>query len=374
MPFQIILLDKLVIGLFVLSVLSIFWGTKNLAQGIWGLRYDFEFFMIYWLVRALNLDKSKIVKLIKVMLGAASIVVIFGILQAWLLPANFLERFGYSYAYGWSPDVTLMSNQVIGSFTEGTVKHRIISTLAGPNQLGSYLVIIIVLVTSMAFFLKNFRLKILLGLFALVSLIPLYYTYSRSAWLAILVSLLVLAVFWLGRKVFWFFAILLGFLLFLWSLGRMGALGSWFEVVLTRDSTFGHWEGLTKTWQAIKLHPFGLGVGRAGPVTVRFPENGILVNESWHWQILTEVGWLGFGLWIWILFEIYRNLLKIYRQVAEDQFLKSILVGTIAAFSGLLVYGFFLHTWTDISTTLTMWVLIGISFGLMSQEKFKEVK
>jgi len=372
-PFKILLLDKLIIALFVLSVLSILWGTKNLTQGIWGLRYDFEFLVIYWIVRALNLERAEIIKLVKVMLGAAAVVVVFGILLAWWLPPNFLERYGYSYALGWSPEISLQSNQVIGSFTEGTARHRIISTLAGPNQLGSYLVIIIALATSLAIFAKGNQVKIFSAFLALASLISLYYTYSRSAWLAVLVSILLIVGFWLGRKVIWFSLVLIGFLLIAWGLSRMGALGNWFEVVLSRDSTTGHWEGIIKTWQAIKNHPLGLGIGRAGPLTLRFPQNGVLVNESWHWQILTEVGFLGFGLWIWILVEIYRNLVRIYQKIAEDRFLKSVLVGAIAAFSGLLVHGFFLHTWTDISTVVTMWVLVGVSFGLI-ENKTAEAK
>jgi hypothetical protein len=365
-PFKILTLDYLIMALFVLSVLSILWGTKNLTQGIWGLRYDFELFGIYWIVRAFNLEKSQIVKLVYIMLAAAFFVVVFGILQVFVLSPSFLEKFGYSYALGWSPDVSLQSNQVIGSFAEGTVKHRIISTLSGPNQLGSYLVIIISLAVSLVIFAKNRLARILSAALAILALIPLYYTYSRSAWLAFLVSSLVILFLWFGRKILWFYIVLAGAGILAWTLGRLGMLGDWFNIVLARGSTLGHWDGVIATWHAIRSHPAGLGVGKAGPLTLRFPENGVLINESWHWQILTEVGWLGLALWIWILVEIYRNLVKIYKKSLEDRFLKAVVVGTISAFSGLLIHGFFLHTWTDITTTMIMWVLVGVSFGLLN--------
>src|SRR4030067_3661704 len=46
--------DYLIVGLFLLALLTIIWGSHNLKTIIFGLRYDFEFFILYFILRIIR--------------------------------------------------------------------------------------------------------------------------------------------------------------------------------------------------------------------------------------------------------------------------------------------------------------------------------
>ena len=94
------------------------------------LRFLF-FFLLCWLVAQRNTFLGTNWK--KLLLIPAAIVVAFGLLQSFVLPANVLENIGYG------PD-TITAYQTVDQKPEYV---RTQSTLRGPNPLGAYLMIVI---------------------------------------------------------------------------------------------------------------------------------------------------------------------------------------------------------------------------------------
>lgn len=377
-PFKIIWADKLTLLLFVIALISILYGTKNLVQAGWGIRYDFEIFLVYFVVRALVRKTKQIKELFYVLLGSGFIVAIFGIIQVLFLEPDFLARCcGYSYIFNWTPDKPLQASQVIPGATPGSIgSYRIISTLAGPNQLGIYLTVVFLLSVSAFFVAKAKTEKAIYLILSLIYLVPIYFTYSRSAWLALVVGVVVIKLYFFGRKyINWLIGgiitlVLAGILVMIF--GQDNRFVS--EILLRFSSSGDHMARVKESLNTFIKHPFGLGIGRAGLVSVRFPENGTLINESWHLQILTELGFLGFLVYVGILIDYFREFWRGLKEKFGG--LKQVyLISALAILAAVILHGFFLHTWTDISLVVIVWTIFGIAINIQQNElKDEEVK
>src|SRR5690606_10163189 len=100
----------------------------------------------------------------------------FGLLQAFVLPHDFLRHFGYGP--GTIPAYATVNND--------SDYYRVFSTLRGANPLGAYLLIpISVLTVLMVGAKRNWRQAALLA----GSFVVLFFTYSRSAWIGVVLTI-----------------------------------------------------------------------------------------------------------------------------------------------------------------------------------------
>ena len=137
------------------------------------------FFMVTW---AVTIRTSRLRKNWKwLVLWPAGIVVIIGLLQVFVLPNDFLRHFGYG-------DNTIPAVETINHNINYV---RVASTLRGANPLGAYLLIPVSLTTLLLFKSKrNWRHVALLA----GSLVLLFFTFSRSAWVGAVLTVAVLLV------------------------------------------------------------------------------------------------------------------------------------------------------------------------------------
>jgi hypothetical protein len=73
---------------------------QNIFQLMWGAKYGFLFLILFFFVRKIPIFDTERNDLINAALFSGSVVIVFGLLQASLLPEDFLVRFGYSPEYG----------------------------------------------------------------------------------------------------------------------------------------------------------------------------------------------------------------------------------------------------------------------------------
>ncbi|HEX7632806.1 MAG TPA: O-antigen ligase family protein, partial [Candidatus Saccharimonadales bacterium] len=256
------------------GVINLVWGAvafhnhavtaKALGYGlIVDLRF-LLFFLITWSC-ALRLARLR-VHWQWVVLWPAAIVVAFGVLQAFVLPHDFLRHFGYG-PHTISAYETINHNQ-----------HyiRIASTLRGANPLGAYLIIPITLLTILL--ARGKRLK-LYGAFLAASLIALFFTFSRSAWIGAVLSMG--TVLWLSlksqqaRKMVLFGAICLlvvasaTTIIFRHNTRYQNfVLHTQTHSAVKQTSNEGHLAALKTGAKDIAHHPLGTGPGTAGPASV----------------------------------------------------------------------------------------------------------
>jgi O-antigen ligase len=293
----------------------------------------------------------------------AIIVVVFGLLQTFVLPADVLSHVGYTASTIKPFDTVDQNMQFV----------RVQSTLRGADPLGAYLVLVLAAITVIVAGLvgKRRALKerqidtLLWASFGVASLIVLYFTYSRSAYVGAFLAM-ALAV-WLAVP---------SVALRRWLLVAVVVVSVVFGGVAfalrhnpTFEDTFFHTSQLSKSPQSsnhnhqtalksglhdIIHHPFGLGPGSAGPAS-EHNRGPARISENYFLQIGQEAGMLGLGLFVAINVLIGKAL---WDQRAEQDQLALILFVSLI---GLTFVNLLLHAWADDTLAYLWWGLAGIA-------------
>lgn len=303
----------------------------------------------------------------------ASGVALFGVLQYFVLPDNFLSLFGYSLDRG---------AKVMFFIDDKPDFPRVMSTLKDPNSLGSFLIVPTLAVgyslLSSGGAEKVFGRKIdkrVLLVFLIVLLLCQIVTFSRGALIGLVLSVGVCV----------FFA---GFSnrLSLKSLPKKYVLAAISVVVAGLIALPFVWQ--TYVFQNIVFHadqstvladpnelrvqlvqdaladvadqPLGHGPGTAGLIAIRNPQGGVL-TENYYLQIAYEVGWLGVTLFVSILSLIIWRLYSIFRRNEAQA------VILLSAGVGYLFYSFLIHLWSNEAVALQWWLLVGVVIGHHAQ-------
>lgn len=350
------------IGLYALLTVSmaLFIGNDQDAE-LLGVLYNLRFlvFFIYGILIARLYRPEWLRKnVIRVVLAAAFIVMAFGFIQYMWLPNDALKTVGYSRDNGVLP---------VFYIDEKPDLERIMSTVRDPNSLGSYLIIVFSLVLTFFLTTKNKDLKRIYGGLLTLSLICIWFTFSRSAWIGLIAATCVLAalLFKQKKKIKLNKSILIGFaVLLLLSLGALyTARNTYFvkNVILHADEStvledpnqlrIRFWQ---ESIEAGIEKPLGYGPGTAGLASIRNEEQGTILNENYYLQILHEVGIVGLILFLIILGIVAYRLYQL--ALSGD----SLALALLASFVGLALTNFLVHIWSNEAVAYTWWGLAGI--------------
>jgi len=292
------------------------------------------------------------------------VVVVFGLLQTFVLPLNFLSNFGYS------PE-TIAPYETVDEKLDYV---RIQSTLRGANPLGAYLILVVgALVVLLARRKASPKLRVYGIAFLVASLVVALATFSRSAYIGIVAAAAV-AVWLVARNAIakkWFVVVLVGATLLAGSL-----------FVLLRDNdrfenTFFHTDEHSTSlsssnasrltamiWGAEDAisEPFGRGPGTAGPASAHNVQSA-RIAENYYLQIAQEVGWLGLGLFAAVNALVARELWR----KRTGALARTLLVGLV----GITLVNLLSHAWTDDTLALVWWALAGIvtAPGILIEKK-----
>ncbi|HET8992049.1 MAG TPA: O-antigen ligase family protein [Candidatus Saccharimonadales bacterium] len=321
---------------------------KALGYGlIVNLRY-LIFFLVTW---SLSLRLSKLRNSWqKMVLWPAGIVILFGLLEILILPHNFLSHFGYSNA-------TIPPFETINSNSKFI---RIESTLRGANPLGAYMILPLSLLFM--YLLRSKKVEPKQVLFFVCGLVVLLFSFSRSAWLGVFLSLAyILITSELARR---YKKQLLG------SLGVLIVILLGLFIGLRNNPTFQNYVYHTQSNSAVKTtsdqqhsialssglkdvlnQPLGRGPGTSGPASLynhhdRNP-------EDYYLQIAEEDGWLGIVLFILIIVGVGYIL-----WLRHDDPLSVFL---LASLIGISVTNLLLYAWSDDTLAYIWWGLAGIA-------------
>ena len=352
---------RLVWLIFAYMFVTVIWGLIALHRGavdgvamglgiVENLRF-LAFFLITWSV---SLRLSRLHTYWQWMvLWPAAIVVGFGVLQFLVLPHNFLASFGYG------PD-TIRPYQTINNNLDYI---RVISTLRGANPLGAYLVIPITML-SVLLIQKRIEKKqaVLLG-FAFLCLL---FSFSRSAWIGVSVSLAVVALISLKTRRAKKIAITVGASVVILLGASFGLLrqNDTFENIffhtqeessIQETSNDGHTAALKTGLNDVIYKPLGTGTGTAGPASIHNDSCPARISENYFLQIGQETGWIGLGLFILINTGI-GYLLWLRR---SDPLALSLL----ASLAGITVISMLSHAWADDTLAYIWWGLAGIAMA-----------
>ena len=362
-----------------------------------GFKYDFLPLVMFAVLRRLPWSEAWMHHALLALLAVGAVVGVYGLVTL-KLPMSYFLSLGYS-------DQTSLyfASGPLAAFqqVEGSLVRRAQSTFSGPNQFGLWLLIPFgAALWSFGNIVRGWLearrigfsacFVLLLFLTACIKL-GILVSLSRTAWIAAGAMTIVFLVYLFfrslraGRRRIFMATVLV--------LTTVAVAGTGFAAVkmmpglLVRlQSGAGH---LEKPRQAIKLineHPFGMGLGTAGPASNALSDTCVflplgsdyawakprkdiclflggvrklppgkvcecpLLTENWYLQLGVEMGVLG------LVFSVVLMLLVI----ASGRHLpsRSPRIWVLLAFVGLSVAGLFLHAFEDSAVAYTIWLLL----------------
>jgi hypothetical protein len=323
----------------------------NLKAFGYGLDSNFRYIVFLWLCVIIAKNGEFLKRnWLNLLVFPGVVVILFGLAQHYILPANFLSHLGYGNS-------TIVPFQTVDS---NSAYVRLQSTLRGANPLGAYLVLIL---PALLIKLKNARentYKTMWAFLFLSGLIVLFYSYSRSAYIGVMIS--VGLTIWLlaNKKVKMILLVTSGFLVLV-----MGAMYVSLRNNLTFQDTFLHTSRTTHsqtssnqnhasaTINGIKdsiKHPLGQGLGSAGPASV-YNNKSAKISENYYVQVAQETGIIGL-----VLFVSINVLLGIYLYKSGSE--SSIIL--FASLIGISFVNLLSHAWSDDTLSLLWFGLTGI--------------
>jgi len=344
------------IALHLLLLISFNNGLTASVSGLFiDLRYLLFFVLVYLAIKMWPDCRNCFVK---VGLIGSLIVVIFAFLQVFVLPKDILKYIGYNLNTI-APFMTVDQNM---DFI------RINSTLRGPNPLGAYIVIVLSAVLAFVLNMKfknDKKITVILSILVVCGLIALWFSYSRSALLAFAVSVIIVLVISLYRKLSLKQGAVIGGLLvtIVGILGILTASGNHFisNVLLhsnpngdtSINSNEGHVNSLKSGFSLMIRQPFGAGVGSTGSASLSGDKPLIIENQ--YLFIAHEAGWLGLILFLSIYSLV---VVKLWKKRTDW-----LALGVLAGGVGLAIIGLMLPVWVDDMVSIIWWGLAAVIIG-----------
>lgn len=362
--------NRLILAYVVVHAVWAFLSPANTDAVFAGLAFNLRFLAVFVLAQAVIAGNEKLAHRLKkfvvpCLLVITAAVSALAIVQVTLLPADFLAQFGYNKDTTIAPYILLDDNQDA---------LRAFATMRGPNELGSYLMLPLLLALALVIIQRR---NVLAGAALGVGVVALVLTGSRSAWLGALVALVVLAALWLPSKKLLKWStiaavpcVLLAALLFWLATTvpsiRLAVFHSSPGEPLLEGSSEKHWQATYSGVQDALAHPLGQGVGTAGPAGY-YGDTEPKIAENYFVQIAQEVGVVGLLLFVGINLLLAIDLWRLRTELWSKLLLASL--------AGLSVVNIFLHGWVDDPTAMTWWLVAGLyafsSYGHNSKIKGK---
>lgn len=337
---------NLLIGVYFFLHLAYIPFSKDYFIAFAGMASNVRFLICFIIVQVIVFYRAGFSeRLQNIIINVATVVAGLGIVQALLLPKDFLRHFGYELPGAVKSGVPPAYHMVANS---GLVRAQ--SVLRGPNVLGAYLI----LPLTAAVTTKKLKTAILFGAAILLS-------YSRSAWMGAFVALCIIGFYVYQKRLKGhglIIAFLTGLIIILTSvfalntsIGRQLILHDTGSSIV-EDSNAGHLKASTTGFSDILAHPLGRGPGSAGPVSALTGHPR--VAENYFIQVTQETGWIGGALLLAIHAVAIKSLI-----LAKTN--KRMTV--IASLCGLIVTNLLLHTWADEAVAITFWMYAGAAMA-----------
>ena len=255
------------------------------------------------------------------------------------------------------------------------IKARVGSTFENPNVLGEYLVLIIPVAMAMLWGQKSWISRLVtLGLTAIM-LVCLAYTYSRGAYIGLVLAFALFAVLRDRRFVI---------------LGVIGLLMLPFVLppsVINRFASIGNLSDTSSSYRisvwlgSLKIvrdyWPSGIGLGLE-PFKLLYPKYSLNAAYAFHShniyiQLLIETGIAGFLMFASMIVVYYKTMLAGFYKT-KDKFTSTFMIAIASGMAGYLAQGMVDNIWYNNRVLLTFWVML--AFGMIAKaliSKDKEV-
>ena len=246
-----------------------------------------------------------------------------------------------------------------------SIKGRVVSTFDNPNVLGEYFVISIPISAALLSAAKTVRGRVASAMAVLIGLVCLVLTWSRGAWLGLLIAGGLALLFVSGK---WAVASILvvppaaAGLMFVNS----NIISRFASIVNLSDSSTSYRIGIWKSTLRMLKDTFWFGIGTgSGAFEAVFPHyalSGITKAEHSHslyLQIMTETGVFSLIIFLAIAFLLIQKGLSFSRSAVKPQN-RFLTLGILAGIVGVLIQGVGDHIFYNYRICLLFWLAAGL--------------
>jgi putative inorganic carbon (HCO3(-)) transporter len=225
----------------------------------------------------------------------------------------------------------------------------------GSNQTAAYLAQFLMFFWGLVLFVKRKKLKILFYGLVTITLFATMYTFSRGAYLAILVSVLILGLL-KDRKLL----VLLGVFLLTWQTIVPVPVR---ERVSMTQSANGQLEASAQErvdlWDNAEASFLRDPIIGNGYATFQFEKHvaNLTDTHNWYVKVLVETGLVGFFIVLVLLVQVNMLGFGVFRK-STDPLYKGLGLGLLLAFCSCMIANCFGDRWTYLEITGELWVLV----------------
>ena len=336
------------IGVF-LAVLFVS-SAASFARGdslkVWAMYLVFAGF--YFIVINTVKTKQQLYGLLRVFVISGALVALYGVMQ---------YVFGWTTANAWI-DETMFENDTM----------RVYSTLANPNVLGEYL--LLVLPPAAVFMLKekakSFSKWAYLAIFGLLGLC-LVLTQSRGCWIGFMVSVVIFVTFYEGK--WWGFIPLVILILpmvvpqtvveRIASVGNMEDSSTSYRVYI--------WMGTMGLLKHYWLGGIGMGEKAFGQVYPLFMYNAVIAPHSHNTflQLLTESGISGLGVFLVMQTVFMKKMHSLYKTGYKKSKDSAMALALASAVLGFLIQSLFDYTFYNYRVMAIFFMVMAMGVALL---------
>jgi len=361
---------NIAIGFFVLYLLLLVPLAPSQATGLFGLRVYTEPLLVYLLVRSVKISVPALRWIFSAFIALGVVLSLWGLFQVVFLGDSFLLNLGYD-------------QQLPGKLTEsfylawGLFIHRAAATFSSPNVYAFFLHLVLL---AAVYLRETAAIKSRLGYYGIwaVLLAGLVYSFSRSYWLALLVSIIIYrllegdiwAYFVLLAKGLGVAAVAATIIFTLdFALIQLVREHLWRTLMLEDASSAAH----VSSWQTsiafLLEEPLGIGLGSSGARIPFFGKEVAMLSENSFFTLAFDTGLFGLFLYLLLLAAIGGRLLSLRRASASAApHLRRLLSATIAILAGQMIAWSFLAYILDLEAVTLLFLLLGAVQGVAEQE------
>ncbi|MDB9822741.1 O-antigen ligase family protein [Deltaproteobacteria bacterium] len=305
---------------------------------------------------------------VQLMTGIFFVLKYFEYVIIYFMVTNLLETRRQARYYLWAMLITCAIVSVIG-ISQIPLGGRVTAPFEGasgePNTFGGYLVFMISITFGLFLTSPSFRNQLIYSSLIVLFAIPLFYTQSRSSYLAVIPSLLTFL--YLSEKRKWVIAAIALIALslpyitpdiakkrisytFTQGQDRMDVVEiGGVKLDTSTSARLTSWKAAARDWNK---HPlFGYGV------------TGYRFVDAQYVRVITETGFLGLVSFLFLLTTVTKRTYGIFRSAA-DHFEEGLVIGFLAGFMGLMFHAIGANTFIIVRIMEPFWFMTALVISL----------
>jgi len=254
---------------------------------------------------------------------------------------------------------------------------RVVSTFENPNVFAEFIILSLPIFLSVLLRIKRFSGKIIVLFMLAAYFAALIFTWSRGAWIGIIISLFVFFLFYSKKTIVYYsFALLFSPLLLyvvpasiiqrITSIGNLADTSSSYRLNI--------WRGVIRMLDNFSITGIGIGEGAFKEVYPAYSLSGIETAPHSHnlfLQINVEVGIIGVLLFCFILFLFAQKCFSYLRYVSLKN-TKTYALGAFCSILAIAVQGLTDYSWYNYRIFLLFWIVCGLLSAITKIKPEKE--